>query len=88
MMKQFELHVHYLWQLVHDDVVSLEYCRTEDHVDGISTNPLVESIFIKLQTLFGLQEAATMGGCSSDIISPHKPLESCVDGGRCWNINH
>jgi hypothetical protein len=67
--------------LVHDDVVSLEYCRTEDQVVDIFTKPLVEAIFIKLHTLLGLQEAAIMGGCSSDVISPPEPPELCVDGG-------
>jgi hypothetical protein len=61
-MNHVELHAHYLQQLVHDDVVSLEYCCTKDQVVDIFAKPLVESIFIKLHTLLGIQEVAIMGG--------------------------
>jgi hypothetical protein len=48
--------------LVHENVVSLEYCRTKDQVADIFTKPLAEAKFIKLHTMFGLHEAAIMGG--------------------------
>jgi hypothetical protein len=80
-MKHVELHAHYLRQLVHENIVSLEYCRTNDQVVDIFTKPLVEAIFIKLHTMLGLQEAAIMGGCHNDIISPPESPEMCVDGG-------
>jgi hypothetical protein len=67
-MKHVDLHSHCLWQLVHEDVVSLEYCRTEDQVVDIFTKTLAEVRFIKLYTLLGIQEDAIMGGCSNDVI--------------------
>jgi hypothetical protein len=80
-MKHVELHAHYLRQLVHENIVSLVYCRTDDQVVDIFTKPLSEARFIKLHTMLGLQEAAIMGGCPTDIISPPESPESCVDGG-------
>jgi hypothetical protein len=44
-------------------------------------------MFIMLHTLLGLQEAAIMGGCSSDVISPPESIELCIDEGL-WNIKH
>jgi hypothetical protein len=86
-MKHVDLHAHYLRHLVHENVVSLEYCRTEDHVSNIFTKPLVEATFIKLCMMLVIQEAAIFGGCINDVISPPKYLELCVDGG-CWNIKN
>jgi hypothetical protein len=67
--------------LVHENVVSLEYCRTNDQVVDIFTKPLVEAIFIKLHMMLGIQEDAIMGGCHNDVISPPESPEMCVDGG-------
>jgi hypothetical protein len=60
-MKHVELHSHCLRQLVHDDVVSLDYFHIEDQVVLIFTKHLVDSIFIKIHTFLGLREAAIMG---------------------------
>jgi hypothetical protein len=57
-MKHVEIHAHYLRQLVYDDVVSLEYYRIKDQVVDIFTKPLAEARFIKLHSLFRLQEAS------------------------------
>jgi hypothetical protein len=81
-MKHVELHAHYfLRQLVHENVVSLEYCKTNDQVVDIFTRSLSEAIFIKLRTMLGLQEFAIMGGFHDDVISSPESLETCVDGG-------
>jgi hypothetical protein len=80
-MKHVELHAHYLRKLVHEDVVSLEYCRTKDQVVDIFTKLLVEARFIKLHTFLRLQEDAIMGECSGDVISPPEPSELCDDVG-------
>jgi hypothetical protein len=48
--------------LVHDVIISLEYFHTEDKVVDIFTKPLAEAIFIKLNTLLGIQEYGIMGG--------------------------
>jgi hypothetical protein len=80
-MKHVEIHAHYLRQLVHENIVSLEYCRTKDQVANIFTQPLDEAIFIKVRMMLGIQEAAIIGGCSSDLISPLETPNLCVDRG-------
>ena len=68
-------------QLVHENIVSLEYCRIDDQVSDIFTKPLAKSIFIKLRMILRLQEDAIMGRFPTNLISPLESLESCVDGG-------
>jgi hypothetical protein len=80
-MKHVNLHAHYLRQLVNENIVCLSYCQTNDQVANIFTKSLSEARFIKLHTMLGLQEAAIMGGCPIDVISPPKSTESCGDGG-------
>jgi hypothetical protein len=79
-MKHVELHAHYLRHLVHENVVSLIYCRTYDHVADIFTKTSSEAIFIKLRTMLRIQEVEIMGGCPTNVISPPEYLESCADG--------
>lgn len=79
-MKHVELHVHYLRQLVHDHVVSLLYCRTNDQVVDIFMKSVSKTKFIKFHDLLRLQEDSIMGGCV-DVISPLEPLEHCANGG-------
>jgi len=79
-MKHFELHAHYLRQLVHDNIVSLEYCRTDDHFFYIFTKYSAEAIYQALYDALYLG-SFTCGGCHKDIISPLEYLEMCVDGG-------
>jgi hypothetical protein len=84
-MKHVELHAHYLRQLVHENIVSLVYCRTDDQVVDIFTKPLSEARFIKLPYDAWASGSCNYGGCPTDVISPPESPESCVDGG-CWNI--
>jgi len=79
-MKHFELHDHYLRQLVYENVVSLEYCRTNDQIIDIFIKPFYEARFFKLHRTLGIHEVAIMGGCHAHVISPLESLESCVYG--------
>jgi hypothetical protein len=63
-MNHGELYDHYLRQLVHDNVVSLVYYRTNDQVVDIFTNTLSKAIFITICTMLRLQEDAILGGVS------------------------
>jgi hypothetical protein len=61
-MKHVELHAHYLRQLGHENVVSLEYCITNDQVVDIFTKPLTKARFIKIHMMLWIHEATIMGG--------------------------
>jgi hypothetical protein len=50
-MKRVDLHSHYLQQLVHEHVVSLEYCGTDDQFVDIFTKPLSKARFIEICTM-------------------------------------
>jgi len=43
--------------------------------------PLIESKFLKLQAMLGLQEVAIIKGCIEKLISPLESLECCDDVG-------
>ena len=81
-MNHVEPHFHYLRQLVQEKIVTLVYCKTNDQIADIFTKPLSKKKkkkFIKFHTFLEIQEVAIMGGCT-DVISPPKYLECCVDG--------
>jgi hypothetical protein len=59
----------------------LSIAEQDDQVVDIFTKPLSEAKFIKLHMMLGIQEAAIMGGCPTDVISPPESPELCVDGG-------
>jgi len=69
-MKHVDFHAHYLRQLVHENIVSLIYCRIDDQVDDIFSKTLSTTKFIKLHMMLRIQEATIMGGCTTDVISP------------------
>ena len=55
--------------------------KTYDQIAYMFTKTLSEAKFIKLRMMLGLQEAAIMGRCHDDVISPAESLETCDDGG-------
>jgi hypothetical protein len=71
-MKHVDVHAHYLRQLVHENIISIEYCKTDDQVVDIVTKPLAEAKFINICMILGIQEAAIMWECHNDVISPPK----------------
>jgi hypothetical protein len=87
-MKHVEIHSHYLRQLVHEHVVSIEYCRTDDQDAHIFIKPLIEARFINIYMMLGLQEATIMGWCHNDVISPPESPELCIYGGRGGALEH
>ena len=58
--KQVELYVHYLRKSMHENIVSLLYCRID-----IFMKPLPEAKFVKIWAMLGLQESSIMVGISS-----------------------
>ena len=53
--KHIELHMHFIRNLVHDSVIEVLYCPTDDQVVDIFTNSLTEAKFSKLQSMLGVQ---------------------------------
>lgn len=67
-MNHVELHVHHLRQLVQDNVVNLDYHKTNDQITNIFMKTLLEDKFVKIQAMLRLQEVAIMWGCSQEVI--------------------
>eukprot|EP00253_Pinus_taeda_P011416 PITA_11416 len=60
--KHIELHMHFIRKLIHDDVLEVQYCSTDDQVADIFTKALTEAKFTKLRFMVGVQEVVTKGG--------------------------
>eukprot|EP00253_Pinus_taeda_P004749 PITA_04749 len=46
--KHIELHMHFIGKLIHDHVLEVQYCSTDDQVADIFTKALTEAKFTKL----------------------------------------
>eukprot|EP00253_Pinus_taeda_P016509 PITA_16509 len=60
--KHIELHMHFIRKLIHDHVLEVQYCSTDDQVVDIFTKALTEAEFTKLRYMLGVQEVVTKGG--------------------------
>eukprot|EP00253_Pinus_taeda_P030977 PITA_30977 len=60
--KHIELHMHFIIKLIHDHVLEVQYCSTDDQVADIFTKALTEAKFTKLRFMVGVQEVVTKGG--------------------------
>jgi hypothetical protein len=66
--KHIELHMHFIRKLIHDQVIEVLFCPTEDQVADIFTKSLTEAKFSKLRSMLGVQEVVIKGGYS---LMPH-----------------
>eukprot|EP00253_Pinus_taeda_P031567 PITA_31567 len=60
--KHIELHMHFIRNLIHDHVLEVQYCSTDDQVADIFTKSLIVAKFTKLRFMVGVQEVVTKGG--------------------------
>ena len=60
--KHIELHMHIIRNLVHDSVIKVLYCPTDNQVADIFTKSLTEAKFSKLRSMLGVQECVIKGG--------------------------
>eukprot|EP00253_Pinus_taeda_P023024 PITA_23024 len=60
--KHIELHMHFIRKLIHDHVLEVQYCSTDDQGADIFTKALTEAKFTKLRYMLGVQEVVTKGG--------------------------
>ena len=56
-MKHIELHIHFIKKLIHDRVIEVQHCPTNDEVADIFTKALTEAKFTKLRSMLGVQES-------------------------------
>eukprot|EP00253_Pinus_taeda_P027551 PITA_27551 len=60
--KHIELHMYFIKNLIHDHVLEVKHCSTDDQIADIFTKALTEAKFTKLQFMVGVQEVVTKGG--------------------------
>jgi hypothetical protein len=60
--KHIELHMHFIRKLIHDQVIEVLFCPTEDQVADIFKKSLTEVKFSKLRSMLGVQEVVIKGG--------------------------
>eukprot|EP00253_Pinus_taeda_P025939 PITA_25939 len=60
--KHIELHMHFIRKLIHDHVLEVQYCSTDDQVAYIFTKALTEAKFNELRFMVGVQDVFTKGG--------------------------
>eukprot|EP00253_Pinus_taeda_P001949 PITA_01949 len=53
--KHIEIHMHFIRKLIHDHVLEVQYCSTDDQVADIFTKALTEAKFTKLRFMVGVQ---------------------------------
>ena len=51
--KHIEVHMHYIWELVHDRTITLHYCPIEDQIADIFTKPFHRKEICLSQVSFG-----------------------------------
>jgi hypothetical protein len=54
--KHIEIHMHYIHELIHDRVISLQYCPIEQQVVDIFTKSFTEKKFSELRAMLGVVE--------------------------------
>eukprot|EP00253_Pinus_taeda_P026527 PITA_26527 len=59
--KHIELHMHFIRKLIHDHVLEVQYCPTDDQVADTFTKAFTEAKFTKLRYMLGVQEVLTKG---------------------------
>eukprot|EP00253_Pinus_taeda_P001768 PITA_01768 len=59
--KHIEIHMHFIKKLIHDHVLEVQDCSTDDQVADILTKALTKAKFTKLRFMVGVKEVVTRG---------------------------
>ena len=70
--KHIEIDVHYIKDIVQENIVNLQFCPSEDQTTDIFTKSMLEAKFLKLRSMFGMIEVNIRG--VSHIMFPSSPL--------------
>ena len=60
--KHIEIDVHYIRDLVQENIVNLQFCPSEDQIVDIFTKSMLEAKFLKLWSMLGMIELNIKGG--------------------------
>eukprot|EP00253_Pinus_taeda_P002414 PITA_02414 len=60
--KHIELHMHFIRKIIHDHILEVQYCSTDDQVAAIFIKALTKAKFTKFRFMVGVQEVVTKGG--------------------------
>ena len=52
--KHVEIHMHYIWELVHDGTIIMQYCPTDEQIADIFTKSFSKNKFTYLRSLLGV----------------------------------
>lgn len=55
-----EIHMHFIRELIHGDIIDLKYYTTMEHIFGIFTKPFTEGMNIHLRDLLRVCEASSL----------------------------
>ena len=61
-IKHIEIDVHYIRDLVQENIVNLQFCPSEDRTTNIFTKSMLEAKFLKLRSMLGMIEVNIKGG--------------------------
>ena len=54
--KHIEVHMHYIRQLIREQAIDLQYCKTKLQVADIFTKPLAQTRFVQLRALLAVKD--------------------------------
>jgi hypothetical protein len=60
--QHMEIHMHFIRNLIHDQVIEVLFFPTKDQVADIFTKSLTEAKFSKLRSMLGVHEVVIKGG--------------------------
>lgn len=59
--KHIEVHMHYIRELIHEQIIALQYCPAAEQVINIFTKPFIEVKYTHLRDLLGMWDVAERG---------------------------
>jgi hypothetical protein len=55
-MKHIEIHMHYIWDLVHEGIIDLQFCPSAEQTTDIFTKTFTEQKFHSLRSHLGVKD--------------------------------
>jgi hypothetical protein len=58
-MKHIEIHMHYIWDLVHEGIIDLQFCPSAEQTADIFTKTFTEKKFHSLRSRLGVKDTVS-----------------------------